>query len=61
MWRILSLRRKAKEISGSKIVFSNPELIKGRLHTSINYLPSDGVDQDSGGESGHLLKISLLA
>ena len=24
-------------------------------------LPSDGVDRDSGGESGHLLKMSLMA
>ena len=29
------------------------------LHTLI--LPSDGVDRDTGGESGHLLKMSLLA
>ena len=41
--------------------FSSLSWKRNQSLLNVIEVPSDGVDRDSGGESGHRLKISLLA
>ena len=54
---------KSSDRMSSPIRIRNRESgIENQVHRMVPKLvPSDGVDRDTGGESGHLLKMSLLA